>query len=84
MIRPGPIALPEGLCPDGVIIHIYATTVPPTLILTRRYGPDDDMETGVRRDWATVEACGYPGVCLVAFDGDTGDRFPADWWEARP
>lgn len=77
-IRPGPTALAPGLIPGGVVIHVYSV---PTqrLILTRLAHDRDDVERHAEADALLSDAALWPddvGVCLVAYDGDTGKRMP--------
>jgi hypothetical protein len=83
MIRPGPVAITPGAHPGGVVLHIYAATVPPSLIMTRRYRSTDNLAACAPLDYQACEAMGYGALCLVAYDGDTGQRFTADDW-TRP
>jgi hypothetical protein len=80
MIHPGPPTIRPGMCPGGVVIHVYAATDPPVLLLTRCYRSGDPIEKSAERDAnATADT---EAVCLVAYDGDTGDRYSAiDWAE---
>lgn len=89
MIRPGPPALPAGVFPGGVVFHVYS--VPScVLLLTQNVAVTDDVEAAATH---AAEQCGmtqtdeWPtweggGVCLVAFDGDTGKRYSAEEWTA--
>jgi hypothetical protein len=83
VIRPGPLTITPGACPGGVIIHIYAATFPPSLLLTRAYGPDDDIGIGALADAITADKLTSAPVCLVGYDGDTGRRFTAQEWMAK-
>lgn len=85
MIRPGPESITPRAHPGGVVVHIYSPTVPPLLLMVRRYGPADDIEAAAVDDAGIVGAyLGGAPVCLVAFDGDTGARFTAADWLRRP
>lgn len=77
--RPGPDRIEPGACPGGVVIDVYA--VPSNLRVIRHHlRPGDDI------DGAATMAAGLdlPGwaACLVAYDGDTGDRYPPGAWVA--
>ena len=82
MIRPGPPAIAPGVCPGGVVIHVYSATLPPALLLVRRYGPGVAVEPGAARDRAAAERLADGDFCLVAYDGDTGERFDGAAWGA--
>lgn len=76
LIRPGPPRLAAGLMPGGVIIHVYAV---PTarLLLTRLAHDQAEVERHAIADAQLADAQLWAddiGVCLVAYDGDTGDR----------
>lgn len=75
-IRPGPASIPPDEMPGGVVIHVYSV---PTcrLLLTRHAHDRDDVERHAADDAAQTDAMLWPddvGVCLVAYDGDTGER----------
>ena len=77
MIRPGPDALPAGLCPGGVIVHVYA--VPSCrLLVERELTHADTVDVAARADsilaWTLADQLDADAVCLVAYDGDTGAR----------
>ena len=80
MIRPGPMGVAPGLCPGGVVVHVYS--VPgEVLICEQRLHPGSDVE--VAATVAAQLADGYgPRTCLVAYDGDTGERMTAEAWVA--
>jgi hypothetical protein len=80
MIHPGPPSLAPGLCPGGVVIHVYTATAPPVLVVEQQLRPGDAIDNA-----ATEAALMHDGdVCLVAYDGDSGERYPANAWEALP
>jgi len=65
-----------GRCPGGVVIQVYAAKTTPELIVEQRLHPGDD-----EAEAAEFAAGLYNGeVCLVAFDGDTGERFAREDW----
>jgi len=74
-IRPGPPALEPGRCPGGVVVQVYATTIPPTLLIEQRISLGDDVERAATDAAALADEL-EADVCLVAFDGDTGERIP--------
>lgn len=82
MFRPGPSSIPTGRHPGGVVLHVYE--VPSgRLLAVSMVNPDE--EVGWRAEFDAervlrVIAPGAVGFCLVAFDGDTGERFPPEAW----
>lgn len=81
MIRPGPAAIARGANPGGVVIHVYAATVPPVLLLTQRVGREAAGIVAAAHEAAAVaDIAGALETCLVAYDGDTGERFTAADW----
>ena len=77
LIRPGEEAIEPGRCPHGVVIRIYAVEDAPRLLVEQNLRPDDDIES------AAAEAfllSGAQSVCLVAYDGDSGERMPPEVW----
>jgi len=79
-IRPGPARIEPGACPGGVVIHVYTATVPPVLITTHALRPGDDVAATAEQDAAVFDAFTAEASCLVAYDGDTGERFSAEAW----
>lgn len=79
-ISPGPDRIEPSQHPGGVVIHIYAATDPPLLVTTHKLGPGDDIEAAAEGDAAAFDAFTAGPSCLVAYDGDTGERFPAEAW----
>lgn len=78
MIFPGPDRIPSNQAPGGVVIHHYSATEPPRLLsVVRLSALADDID---RQADAALDEIGdvNAGICLVAYDGDTGDRM--DWW----
>ncbi len=76
-IRPGPARIEPGQCPGGVVMRVYA--VPSNaLVIEQKLGPGDDIEASAEMA-AALEMPGW-GACLVAYDGDTGERAgPLEW-----
>lgn len=67
------------------MIHVY--TVPSgELIAASPIHPTDDVAAIAEQDaaaFAAALAMLHDGVaCLVAYDGDTGERFPPEAWRA--
>jgi hypothetical protein len=84
VIRPGPERIDAGACPGGVVLHVYSATTPPVLVLSRRYRTTDAIETMAATDATIIDAMPDVGaVCLVGYDGDTGERFDLAGWFAR-
>jgi hypothetical protein len=80
MIQPGPPFIDPGQCPGGIVMRVYDTTDPPTLITEQFIGPDDDVEMLATMAAAMHDRAGQVGACLVAYDGDTGHRAgPLEW-----
>lgn len=72
-VRPGPAAVEPGQCSGGIILHHYA--VPTQELLHVSHLIDVlGVEGQARADVELVHAL-WPGdVCLVFFDGDSGER----------
>ena len=68
-------SIEPGRCPGGVIVRVYA--VPSgVLVIEQALRPGDDIEGA-----ATLAAEQAPSAtCLVAYDGDTGQRYPGTSW----
>jgi hypothetical protein len=92
IVRPGPPCIDPGLAPGGVVIHVYA--VPTGRHLRSRHLSADDIVNGEQHGDDVVASCAQVDAtaavedlradesftCLVAYDGDTGERFtPAAW-----
>jgi len=79
-IRPGPARIEPGQCPGGVIIRVYATSNPPVLVIEQKLGPGDDIEGAATVAAALADEAHGWHACLVAYDGDTGERAgPLEW-----
>lgn len=80
-VRPGPARLERNRCPGGIVVHVYA--VPSgRLLLVAHLSPNDPIEQLAAADVrATFDALAADedGVCLVAFDGDSGERSTFGW-----
>lgn len=78
MIRPGPLSLDAGLAPGGVVVRCYAVANS-ALLFEQRITPDSDVAEIA--DAGGVVAAEHGGnVCLVAFDGDSGERYDQRIW----
>jgi hypothetical protein len=83
MIRPGPPAIEPNLAPDGLVIYCYAidrtgdehTGDTFELVRVSYLQPDADLEQIATADADAVGAQTRE-VCLVIYDGDTGERMP--------
>lgn len=73
--RPGPSKIDAGRAPGGVVIHIYNRAG--ELLVESAVAPHDDVRTRAERDAdLVIAATGELDTCLVAFDGDSGERMP--------
>jgi hypothetical protein len=82
VIRPGPTAIEPGVCPGGIVFHVYG--VPSGRLLHTSTAADlSTVDAMAKHDADMALAAmrtGETGLCLVAFDGDSGERFdPLDW-----
>lgn len=68
MIRPGPAQIEPSALPGGIISHVYAI---PTNRLVAVFIDPAEVST-----WDDSDALnpGENGICLVFYDGDTGER----------
>lgn len=73
-VRPGPPSITPGRSPGGVVVRVYATTDPPTLVIEQALGPGDDIEDAATVAAALADESDGWAACLVAYDGDTGER----------
>ena len=77
MIRPGPASIEPGTHPGGVVIHVYEVPSQRLLAVSNARGTDAELRVIALADADAVERridVAADGVCLVAFDGDTGER----------
>ena len=79
-IRPGPLSIEPGLSPGGVVVRVYATSDPPLLVIEQCLGPGDDVEDAATVAAALSDENGGWAACLVAYDGDTGERMGPEAW----
>lgn len=84
LIYPGPASIEPKACPGGVVVHVYAV---PTqrLLLQRHLRTQMPIEHAAELDYDDCsrrlrDEDGEYGLCLVAYDGDTGHR-GIDWPE---
>lgn len=72
IVRPGPASIAAGIVPGGVVIRVY--DVPScVLLLERRAASLDDVARCAVSDAELINAL-TTECCLVAYDGDTGER----------
>jgi hypothetical protein len=76
MIRPGPPWIERNQCPGGIVIWIYTATDPPLLLHKTHANPGEDIIERAELDGDTVRRmiAADTAVCLVVYDGDTGER----------
>jgi len=72
IVRPGPESIAADTAPDGVVVHCYS--VPDAVLLfVQHLTPGCDLEAlAVEAVDTAAEHAG--NVCLVAYDGDSGQR----------
>jgi hypothetical protein len=80
-VRPGPPAILPRSAPGGVVVHVYAVPSGRLLVVQSiEAGTYSDKlpEQAAEQAWSLLEAVepGADGVCLVAYDGDSGERGP--------
>lgn len=87
MIHPGPSAIDPGAAPDGIVLRCYSVPDQRLLFEQQLNGnlSDDDVEELANQGVETAGEHGATNVCLVAYDGDSGQRIPLrDWFGAVP
>lgn len=81
-VRPGPLSIAPGAIPGGVVVHVYEVPTGRLLHVTHA-AVDANVAQLADHDADVVGQRIAPdaaGVCLVSYDGDTGERFkPGDW-----
>lgn len=81
VIQPGPDSIEPDTMPGGLILHCYS--VPDQRLLFAHH-ISTDISPEALETMATVgadlAAAAATNVCLVAFDGDTGQRIPLRHW----
>ena len=73
LIRPGPAAIPPHSVPGGIMLHVYS--VPDGECILIRGMDDFASEDEVESDAVFAGTVTDGGVCIVVFDGDTGERW---------
>lgn len=72
MVRPGPAYLEAGRVPGGIVLRVYHVPAG-TLLLERCLSSLGEAERLAVEDADFIHAL-TDECCLVAYDGDTGDR----------
>jgi hypothetical protein len=72
MVRPGPAYLEAGRCVGGIVLRVYDVPAG-SLLLERFLTSMSEAERLAVEDADFVQAL-TDECCLVAYDGDTGDR----------
>ena len=81
-MRPGPSRIARDVMPGGVVLHVYDRTG--KLLTESRMGPGIDVAAeGERAAGHMLVLYDVDTVCLVAYDGDSGDRWPTEAWHGR-
>jgi hypothetical protein len=88
IIHPGPTWIDPSTAPGGIVLHCYSVPDQQLLFVQALCAGADVDEVGVEafvEQRATqgaelAEAAGAVNVCLVAYDGDTGERIPLREW----
>ena len=77
IVRPGPASIDPGRCPGGVVLRVYAAPTGRLLLeVTARTEAEAALRAGRDADETFAALHTFErGVCLVAYDGDTGDRY---------
>lgn len=80
-VRPGPVSLPAGLAPGGLVLQVYSH--PEQVFLFQRLLPAHVIETDLLDHAAHadgeatatfLEHVGGRAIVVVVYDGDTGQR----------
>jgi hypothetical protein len=77
--RPGPARILPDQAPGGVVVHVYA--IPTEELLTTSVIPLERLAVAgaverAAEAAAEVAAQRATSTCLVAYDGDSGERMP--------
>ena len=86
LIRPGPLSVPAGEAPNGIVVHIYRVPDCELLHVGRLTGFTTPQEAiDAITDDVTVAAVRTRDaryLCFVMYDGDSGERlshWPDPW-----
>jgi hypothetical protein len=80
-LYPGPDRIPGGRNPGGVVVRAYDRA---GVMLFEQNLTEDNVETLALGGQHIVDQAGITEVCLVAYDGDSGERMRADAWSHPP
>ena len=72
IVHPGPNRIGSGECPGGIVLHVYS--VPEERLLIVQRVTFDHVERLAVEAAEEVDRLGLDRVCLVAYDGDSGER----------
>jgi hypothetical protein len=84
MIFPGPPFIDPDTAPQGIVLHCYRVPQEELLFVQYLTGLLSDHEIDKLADEGTEAAFreGATNVCLVAYDGDSGERLSVrDWFD---
>lgn len=73
MRRPGPDRIGEGESPGGLVFYFYAIVPEERLLRVSKVQPGEE-ESAAIADADEMTRLGLEAVCLVIFDGDSGER----------
>lgn len=77
MTRPGPPELEAGLAPGGLVVRIYTAVDEYELVAEQYLTLNDDPEALALEAALATQEVRTDDVCLVVYDGDTGERWSA-------
>lgn len=82
MFHPGPPTIEPRSKPGGVVVHVYGYPSGTFLVESAAAtGAQATFNAGLDHDRAAeLLPAGDRGFCLVAYDGDSGDRYAAEDW----
>lgn len=72
IVRPGPARIEPDQAPGGLVVHVYS--VPSCVLLLERRLPDLAAVLAHAHDDGELVFSATDECCLVAYDGDTGER----------
>lgn len=75
MIYPGPASIDPGLAPGGLVFRVY--NMAGTELLERRVPAsttEDEIDNAAEADADLAVQLSKGDLCLVTYDGDTGQR----------
>ena len=87
MIHPGPPSIDPNVCPDGLVLHVYAVPADRSdntrFLFDRALLPNMDNIMEAIDDRERAESMLLPSedaLCLVIYDGDSGQRIQEMGW----